>query len=102
MRSIGDISAEMVKRKLPAEQYYKHALNGDFGKQTGEGWYAWNGLCPFHDDKRAGSFYLNKICGAFKCFSCGACGGDIIDFHMCLNSLSFKQALKQLGEAANA
>ncbi|HAJ19879.1 MAG TPA: hypothetical protein DCL95_07445, partial [Rhodospirillaceae bacterium] len=42
----------------------------------------WEGLCPFHADTRPGSFVVNKATGAFKCFSCGEQGGDIITFHM--------------------
>ena len=55
-------------------------------------------LCPFHADKRAGSFVVNKTSGAFKCFSCGEAGGDVIDFHMKANQLSFKDAFNQLQE----
>ena len=29
------------------------------------------GLCPFHDDRTAGSFSVHLDAGAFKCFSCG-------------------------------
>ncbi|MCK5295283.1 MAG: hypothetical protein KAJ75_00205 [Alphaproteobacteria bacterium] len=100
MKHIGQITAETLKKKLPPEQYYSIYLNGSFGKPTGNGWHAWNGLCPFHNDKRAGSFVVNKITGAFKCFSCGENGGDIINFHMKANSLSFKEAFKQLKEKA--
>lgn len=31
-------------------------------------------LCPFHDDQKVGSFYLNPNSGLFLCFSCGAKG----------------------------
>lgn len=32
-------------------------------------------LCPFHDDKHAGSFYVNPSTGWYKCFACDASGG---------------------------
>lgn len=31
-------------------------------------------LCPFHDDKKAGSFFINIQSGMYHCFSCGAKG----------------------------
>ena len=91
---------QALKKSIPPESYYSRHLNGSFGKHTGNNWHLWNGLCPFHDDRGAGSFVLNKRTGAFKCFSCGASGGGIIDFHMKTNGLSFKETLKELkGEA---
>lgn len=53
-------------------------------------------LCPFHDDTTASlSFSVKK--GAFKCFACGAKGGDLIAFHMQRHSLQFIDACKDLG-----
>ena len=85
-----------LKANLPPEQYYGSRLSGSWGKPSGHGWHLWNGLCPFHQDKRAGSFVVNRTSGAFKCFSCGEAGGDIIDFHMKTNEISFKEAFNQL------
>lgn len=96
MQHIGQITVEMLKKKLPPEQYYAMHLQGAFGKPTGDGWHMWNGLCPFHNDTRAGSFVVNNHTGGFKCFSCGCNGGSIIDFHMKTNGLSFKEAFKEL------
>lgn len=101
MQSVNYITSTMLKNKLPPEQYYRMYLKGAFGKPTGQGWYAWNGLCPFHADKRIGSFVVNRNTGAFKCFSCGENGGDIIAFHMKTNGLSFKDALNELGRVAS-
>lgn len=33
-------------------------------------------LCPFHNDKQYGNFYINESKGFYKCFNCGA-KGDI-------------------------
>lgn len=93
-------TADNLKSSLSPERYYSAHLNGSCGKPTGHGWHTWNGLCPFHNDKRAGSFVVNKSTGAFKCFSCGESGGDIIAFHMKANGMSFKQAFKHLQEVA--
>ena len=90
------VTAEQLKQRFSAEQYYRLHLAGGFGKVTGGGWHRWNGLCPFHADRRPGSFVINKRTGAFRCFSCGASGGDVIDFHMQKEAVSFRQALSQL------
>jgi hypothetical protein len=102
MMHIKHPTAKIIKQAISPENYYKSLLNGSFGKPTGNGWHMWSGLCPFHADKQAGSFVINKNTGAFKCFSCGESGGDIIDFHMKMNSLSFQQALNGLKGGFNA
>ncbi len=56
------------------------------------------GLCPFHEDKKAGSFKVNLETGSFKCWSCGAKGGDIIAFLQKRDGLSFRGALLKLIE----
>lgn len=56
------------------------------------------GICPFHDDKRSGSFKVNLETGSFKCWSCGASGGDIIAFLQQRDYLDFREALLQLME----
>lgn len=93
-------NTDMLKAALPPERFYSANLSGSFGKPTGDNWHMWDGLCPFHDDKRAGSLVVNKATGGFKCFSCGENGGDIIDFHMKTTGLSFKTAFNQLQEVA--
>lgn len=54
------------------------------------------GICPFHNDKKAGSFRVNAENGAFKCFSCGEKGGDVITFIMKKYGLTFVEALQKL------
>jgi DNA primase len=56
------------------------------------------GLCPFHNEKTP-SFNVNPERQVFHCFGCKA-GGNVIDFVMKRDALSFIEALKQLGEAA--
>ena len=51
--------------------------------------------CPFHDDKNP-SFSMNMKSGAFNCFACGSCGGDIIDFHMLRHGFGFVTACRDL------
>jgi len=52
-------------------------------------------ICPFHDDTQP-SLRVNVDKGAFKCMACGAKGGDVLDFHRRLHSLSFKAAAQDL------
>ncbi|MEO0593363.1 MAG: CHC2 zinc finger domain-containing protein [Myxococcota bacterium] len=52
--------------------------------------------CPFHDDGQP-SLRLNLETGGFFCHGCGAKGGDVLDFHRKLFSLSFVAAAKALG-----
>lgn len=40
---------------------------------------SYKGLCPFHNDKKLGSFIVTDGKKIFKCFSCGT-GGDIIKY----------------------
>jgi hypothetical protein len=44
------------------------------------------GLCPFHADKRPGSFHVNIQSGAAHCFSCEAKAGDVVGFESLLTS----------------
>lgn len=49
--------------------------------------------CPFHDDKVPSmKVYRDK----FHCFSCGA-HGDVFDFVMRMDDVSFKEAFQSLG-----
>ncbi|MBW1649664.1 MAG: DNA primase [Deltaproteobacteria bacterium] len=54
------------------------------------------GLCPFHSEK-APSFTVNLEKQIFHCFGCNE-GGNVFNFLMKHNSLSFPQAVKLLAE----
>ncbi len=54
------------------------------------------GLCPFHNEKTA-SFSVYTDSQYFKCFGCQA-GGDVFEFVMKIEGLSFYEALKKLAE----
>lgn len=54
------------------------------------------GLCPFHAE-RTPSFTVNEEKGIFHCFGCGT-GGNVINFLMRLNNLSFPEAVKTLAQ----
>lgn len=56
----------------------------------------WVGLCPFHTEKTP-SFGVHSALQFYKCFGCGA-GGDVINFVMQIEGLSFFEALKLIAE----
>lgn len=53
-------------------------------------------LCCFHKDKNP-SLRLNLQSGAFRCFGCGAHGGDVLAFHAQRNNLPFVAAVSFFG-----
>ena len=70
---------------------------GDFVrlKKRGSGFV---GLCPFHDE-RTPSFSVNPRMQIFKCFGCGV-GGDVFQFLMRVERLSFPEAVRALADNA--
>jgi len=56
----------------------------------------YSGLCPFHQEKTP-SFTVSAEKGLYYCFGCGE-GGDIVRFLERMESLSFAEAIEQLGE----
>ena len=58
------------------------------------------GLCPFHDEKTP-SFQVsvNRGGGRYHCFGCGQ-GGDVFEFVMAMEHLSFVEAVQRLAERA--
>ncbi len=89
------LQANYIKRLLKPLDFYRHELPDTKFKKQG-----WNdgGLCPFHADNSKGSFRINIETGAYKCFSCGAAGGDVVAFTMALYGLEFLEALHKLAD----
>ena len=54
------------------------------------------GLCPFHNEKTP-SFSVNTLHNRYYCFGCGA-KGDVLNFVMEIEGLSFYEALKLLAD----
>ena len=87
------LMADFVKQAISPDSFYRFELpSTKFGRL---GW-AKAGLCPFHTDSRAGSFFINTGSGAYCCFSCGAKGEDIIDFRRERYGLNYSKALHKL------
>lgn len=87
-----------VKQYLPPSHFYQFEASG-FSPRSASKWQV-AGRCPFHQDRRPGSFKINVSTGAFRCFSCGAGGSDIIEFMRAKYGLSFPEALRELERRA--
>ena len=84
-----------IKLKIAPLHFYLKEQVLDHFKRKSRGWVE-AGLCPFHEDSSAGSFWIHLESGAYKCFSCSVKGGDIIAFTMTKYRLSFYEVLVQL------
>ena len=83
-----------LKARISPLSFYQREL-GSISKRANQGW-ASGGLCPFHSDTRIGNFRVNIESGAFKCFACGAKGGDIISYVCLRYSKTVSKALEHL------
>ena len=88
-------TTEKLKRAVSPAEFYRIELGVNLNR---DGWQV-AGRCPFHLDHHAGSFKIHAGTGAYKCFSCGAGGNDIIDFVERRYDLSFREAVRQLASA---
>jgi DNA primase len=86
---------------MSAARFDRELLPDALGYYTGEGLRlvgrgTWRStLCPFHDDHNP-SLRVNTETGAFRCMSCGAHGGDVLDFHRQRHGLGFTDAAQAL------
>ena len=83
-----------LKASLPPVTFFSEEVE-QFTPRREQGWVN-TGLCPFHPDTRPGSFSVNLDSGAFRCFSCGAAGGDIIAFYRLRYDTNFTITLEDL------
>lgn len=87
------LNAQEIKDGIASYDFYVREQNLQ-GYRT-HGWVV-AGYCPFHEDGNPGSFKIHTDSGAFKCWSCGTSGRDIIDFLIQRDGLSFREALQKL------
>lgn len=59
---------------------------------------SYKGLCPFHQEKTP-SFVVFPDSQNFHCFGCGK-GGDLFTFHMLIEGVEFREALRDLAAKA--
>lgn len=90
---ISDADRERVRDASRIE-----AVIGDYVALKRAGGGNLKGLCPFHDEKTP-SFTVSVARGFYHCFGCGE-GGDVFDFLMKMDQLTFVEAVQQLAERA--
>lgn len=83
--------AEQVKSSVRIED-----VVGELVRLRKSGTHRFMGLCPFHTEKSP-SFTVHLTLQIYKCFSCGE-AGDVFNFVMKTQGLSFFEALKLLAE----
>lgn len=71
---------------------------GEYLKLVPAGTGVYKANCPFHNEKTP-SMMVSPSRGTFHCFGCGA-GGDIFEFMMKMENLSFGETLKILAQKA--
>lgn len=87
---------DYIRDQVNVRAFYEKYI-GRLSSPNSTGW-AKAGLCPFHDDKREGNFVVNLQKGCFRCFACGAKGGDVFKFLMLKEGVSFGKAIKLIEE----
>ena len=80
---------EWLARVERARSVSIHELLPDQPDRTGKY------FCPFHDDRKTPNFQVFDD-GGWKCFACGAGGGDAIAFVMKRDNCGFVEAVKRL------
>ena len=85
--------SEKIKQRISivelVRQYVPHL------KKAGK---TWKACCPFHKEKTP-SFTVSDEKGLYYCFGCQS-GGDIFDFMMKIENLSFTEAKQKLADLA--
>ena len=81
------------RNRLPSAPDYYQPILGDL-QFNASGWAQVR--CVFHEDGHA-SLSIHRERGAFRCFACGARGGDVLAFEMLRSGADFKSAARALG-----
>jgi len=91
--SVSRDAKELIRERLPIAEVVGEVVSL---RPAGRG--RLKGLCPFHSEKTP-SFHVLVDRGFFYCFGCQA-KGDVFDFVMRTQALSFPEALRLLGARA--
>jgi len=86
-----DLSRPVVERVREAADIVQVIADVVTLRKSGRNWM---GLCPFHGE-RTPSFSVSREKGTFYCFGCKR-GGDVIDFVMETERLTFAEAVERL------
>lgn len=78
----------------PPRTFYQREFGSALARER-RGWAQTK--CCFHDGQSKTSLSLNMVEGHFRCFSCGAHGGDLITFVRLRYRLDFRGACRELG-----
>ena len=81
------------RNRLPLVADYYRPIFGEL-RFNASGWAQVH--CVFHEDGHA-SLSIHRERGAFRCFACGARGGDVLAFEMLRSGADFKSAARALG-----
>ena len=84
---------EEIRQKLDLA-----ALAGEYIPRLERAGSRLKGLCPFHAEKTP-SFFIHPERQMYRCFGCGE-GGDVFDFIMKIENLSFPEAIERLAAKA--
>jgi CHC2 zinc finger len=99
MRAYENIPRQSIRKlgfdrnRLPTVADYYRPIFGDL-RFNASGWAQVR--CVFHEDGTA-SLSIHRERGAFRCFACGARGGDVLAFEMLRSGADFKGAAQALG-----
>ncbi|MDT3395479.1 DNA primase [Streptomyces sp. B1866] len=90
---INDDDVKAVRDTVPID-----AVVSEYLQLRGAGGGNLKGLCPFHDEKSP-SFQVSPAKGLYYCFGCQQ-GGDVVDFVMKIDHLSFTETIERLAAQA--
>ena len=86
------------KAALPEPAEVLRRLNARQVSRRGE-WLSC--CCPLHEDHHP-SFSIHAVVGNFRCFGCGATGGDVLDLWRAATGSGFCEAIENLGASRTA
>jgi len=90
-KNLGDDMGKFMKENLPEPCAF---YEGEGLSLKGRGLWRMTS-CPFHGG--SDSFSINAQSGGFKCWACGAHGGDVLSFLMQRYGVGFVEGARKLG-----